>query len=480
MSRRGLIALMLVGLLPACDAAVGSQRDAASPPVNAAAAPRAAAASGVVTRTETAPANVDATELAALDDDAEADDVEDAPADVATAETGAKWTPEPGDDVQPHQPLEFPENLAKFYDALAAIDDGDPRVVRVLHYGASMIGVDDLTSILREKFQTRFGDGGAGVVLLQRFMSNYLHRWVKLDARGWDNCYIGYLCKKDGTYGLGGVTYWSSNGRGYTKIATRKETLGSTVSKFELWYATDPRGGDLLVRVDGGTPKRISTKAAAHEDRWETFDVDPGKHAIEVSAAPNGNVRAYGVALETDGPGITWEQFSWLGAFTKRMHGWDDAHIARQVEHRDPSLVAFTFGGNDTRRVANGNVDGKGYAAEYVLGINKVMAGAKNASCIVIGMTDRGRSLTFEIKSAHVEEIVEAQRDAAKQAGCAFFDMYTAMGGAGSIKKWRAENPPRATADLKHLTHHGRTFFGRWVYEAIVAGYVAHRTARPD
>ena len=477
MSRWGVVALALAGILPACDAAFGSQHDAASPPASAAAPPKPTPPA-TVAQAETAPANVAVADAPAAEPEPE--DEDEAELDEDETEEDVAWAPQPGDEVQPHQPLEFPENLGKFYDALAAIDDGDPRVVRVLHYGASMIGVDDLTSILRGKFQTRFGDGGAGMILLQRFMTNYLHRWVKLEGRGWDHCYIGYLCKKDGTYGLGGVTYWSSNGRGYTKIATRKETLGSTVSKFELWYAAEPRGGDIVVRIDGGEPKRISTKATAFEERWEAFDVAPGKHAIEVSAAPNGNVRAYGVALETDGPGITWEQFSWLGAFTKRMHGWDDDHIARQVEHRDPSLVAFTFGGNDTRRVANGKVDAKGYAAEYLAGIKKVMAGAKNASCLVIGMTDRGRSLTYEIKPVHVEEIVDGQRDAAREAGCAFFDMYKAMGGGGSMKKWREENPPRATADLKHLTHKGRTYFGQWVYEAIVAGYVAHRTADAD
>ena len=46
-------------------------------------------------------------------------------------------------------------------------------MVRVVHLGASMIGADDLPAILRAKFQTRFGDGGAGLVLLHRYMANY-------------------------------------------------------------------------------------------------------------------------------------------------------------------------------------------------------------------------------------------------------------------------------------------------------------------
>jgi lysophospholipase L1-like esterase len=402
-------------------------------------------------------------------------DAADAPAAVAKAPADPPWQPREGDRVTPHQALEFPAALDPFIDALARVDDGKPEVVRVLHYGASMIGMDDLTSVLRGKFQTRFGDGGAGMVLLQRFMSNYIHRGVRFDGRGWQHCYIGYLCKKDGFYGLGGVTFWST-GKGKTTIGTLANAPGDTVSKFELWYAAEPRGGSLVVAVDGGESQRIDTAADTLTDRWETLDVEPGPHEIEIKTASNGKVRAYGVVLETDGPGITWEQFSWLGAFTKRMHGWNDAHIAAQVAHRDPDLVLFTFGGNDTRRVANEKLTQSAYTAEYLEGVRKVMAGKPGGSCLVLAMTDRGRSLGFEITPEDVEVIVRAQRETAREAGCAFFDTYTAMGGGGSMKAWRSKDPPLATGDLKHLTHDGRELFGTWVYEAIVAAYVERRT----
>ena len=86
------------------------------------------------------------------------------------------WTPKPEDLVEPHHPIEDPEALEYFFEQLAALDDGQDKVVRVEHLGASMIGMDDLPSIMRGKFQERFGDGGAGLVLLQRYMSNYIHR----------------------------------------------------------------------------------------------------------------------------------------------------------------------------------------------------------------------------------------------------------------------------------------------------------------
>lgn len=387
-----------------------------------------------------------------------------------------RWRPRPTDPSTAEHPLEFPEALAHFYDQLARVDDGEQKLARVVHLGASMIGLDDLTAVLRGRFQERFGDGGAGLVLLQRYMTNYTHRSVKLRGAGWDHCYIGYLCRKDGHYGLGGATF-SSTPKARTTISTRDSPPGTEVSHFEIWYAATRGGGKLSVRVDGGEAEILDARSDALEDRWHAIDVERGPHEIEVRPTGYGPVRAYGVVLETEGPGVVWDQFSMLGAFTRRMLAWDEAHIAGQIAHRDPNLIAFTYGGNDLRRVISGKLDGETYVREYLTSIQRVRAGKPEASCLVIGITDRSRTLALTVMAEHMATIVEAQREVARQAGCAFFDAYAAMGGAGSARRWRKLDPPLAAGDLKHLTHEGRKVLGGWIYEAIMVEYVRHRDA---
>jgi lysophospholipase L1-like esterase len=404
--------------------------------------------------------------------------VDDGKAEVAVAEPAVKaWEPREEDKVTPEFELEFPENLTYFYDRLAEVDDGEKKVVTVVNLGASMIGLDGLPGVMRKHFQKRFGDGGAGLVLMQRYMPNYMHRSVKLTADGWDHCYIAFLCKKDGHYGLGGTTFWASTGAS-TTISTRKGELGDEVSRFELWYAADKGGGKVEMRVDSEDPVVISTSAEALEDRWHEIDVEQGPHKIRVRALGPGRVRTYGVLLENDGPGVVWDQFSMLGAFTKRMLGWNQEHIAAQIEHRDPELIVFTYGGNDSRRVALGTLTREEYAAEYTEAIRRVKAGKPEASCLIQGVHDRGKSLDYEIQGKDMQVLVEGQRDAAKASGCAFYDSYTAMGGAGSLEKWRKKSPPLAEPDMKHLNAAGREVLATWTYEAIIAGYVKHRQAK--
>ncbi|MCH9688022.1 MAG: hypothetical protein K0V04_41715, partial [Deltaproteobacteria bacterium] len=385
------------------------------------------------------------------------------------------WQPRPEDDVTPHLALQNVEALAPFYDRLAALDDDEPDagVVRVVHLGSSMIGADDLPGVLRGRFQTRFGDGGAGLVLLQRYMPNYLHRWVKLTASGWQHCYIAYRCKKDGHYGLGGTTFWAKSGAS-TTIATRSDELGDEVSHFEVWYAATKGGGRLDVRVDRGETVQINTRAEKLEDRYHAIDVEPGPHKIRVRAVGYGRSRAYGVVLETD-RGLVWDQFSMLGAFTRRMLEWDPEHIAGQIAQRNPDLIVFTYGGNDTRRAATGKLTSEQYIQEYTEAIARVRAGKPGVACLITGMTDRAKSLEFKITAKHVELIHAAQIIVAKQAGCAFFDSLEAMGGPGSAIRWRDMRPPLASPDLKHLNHRGRVKLGGWIYDAVIAGYVAYR-----
>jgi lysophospholipase L1-like esterase len=327
---------------------------------------------------------------------------------------------------------------------------------------------------MRERFQTRFGDGGAGLVLMSKYSDNYMHRWVKLEAEGWHHCYIAYKCLPDGHYGLGGTAFWASSGA-TTTISTRKKILGSEAAEIELWYLARPGGGRVEISVDDREPELIDTRAEQMEDRFHAIHVERAPHKVQVRAVGHGTSRLYGVMLETDGPGVVWDQFSKLGVFTKRVLDWDAEHLAAQVGHRDPELIVFTYGGNDLRRVANGKLDQAKYVQEYGAVVRHMRRGKPDASCLITSITDRGRSLTYEILPEHVEVIVAGQREVAEAEGCAFFNTYEAMGGGGSLERWKHSSPPLAAQDLKHLNHRGRVRVGGWLYDALITAYVERR-----
>jgi len=378
------------------------------------------------------------------------------------------------------QPVEDPKGtLVSFYEALGRTDAKQPgAITRITHLGDSSIGHDGLPHAIRTRIQDRFGDGGAGFVLIDRaaINGNYGTKVATIaTTTAWEACLVTNLCKRDGRYGLGGHTFWASSEASSSVSTLTKGPYGTTASHVELWYLAQPRGGRIKLKVDREEPEVLTTLADAPEDRWHVVDVEPGEHRITISAGGGGQARVYGLVLETDGPGVVWESVSWIGAFTKRLNGFDADHIAGQIEHRAADLLVLNFGGNDLRRLVGGSVTPEEYTQEYGEALDRLKAKRPEQPCLVVGVIDHGKSGSYTVAPEVVDTMIDTQRTLAFDHGCAFFDTVAAMGGAGSLRKWRERSPALAEPDLKHLNNRGRDLMGKLMYQALVAGYESHR-----
>ncbi|RMG98570.1 MAG: hypothetical protein D6705_05515, partial [Deltaproteobacteria bacterium] len=392
---------------------------------------------------------------------------------------GEPWRPRPEDLEPAPQPLELFEGheLDGFFEALAAVDDGQDRVVRVVHFGDSAIGVDGIPGAIRRRMQARFGDAGHGFHAIAPPNTSYRHREVRFRHNGlWRICFIIHKCLPDGHYGLAGVAGRSAGGAESSFAPDPKRSSGK-VARFTVHYAGRPGGGDLRLRVDGGDPVVLSTEAPSLEDRFHTIDVDDAPHELELRAVGGGRVRVYGVALDRPGPGIGWDGLALVGAFTNRLLEFDRAHLARQLEARGANLVVLTFGGNDLVR----SIAMDRYEAEMRQVLAHLRGARPSMACLVMAPLDHGMRQGHRIVSVpKVRPMVEAQRRAARAEGCAFFDTVAAMGGDRAAEKWYRHRPRLLSGDLAHATPAGQRLLGELLYRAIVAAYVDFRRRSPS
>ena len=61
---------------------------------------------------------------------------------------------------------------------------------------------------------------------------------------------------------------------------------------------------------------------------------------------------------------------------------------------------------------------------------------------------------------------------AAFDNGCAFWDLYNAMGGENSMVAWVQNDPPLAAKDFTHFSSRGAGFVGEMLYNAIISKYI--------
>lgn len=371
--------------------------------------------------------------------------------------------------------FEFEESMEPFYRALTETDLGyGGSITRVGHWGDSVLGNDGITFAIRLSMQARFGDAGHGFHLLSRYDQSYRHRGVTFEDNGaWGQCPMMRRCKNDGRYGYGGVTTFSVAG-GESTIGTGKGKvpISGSVSRFELWYLAAPNGGDFRVRIDGEKDVIVKTAADAPEDRREIIELADGRHRFNIRAVGNGRARGYGVVLERDGPGVTWDGMALIGAFTNRLLEADAEHWQGQLAQRDLDLAVFMLGGNDV----SSKIPIDEYQRTYTELLTRTKAAKDNLSCLVVSLVDHGeRKGGAIITSPRVPQLVEAQRQAAKAAGCAFFDIHAAMGGEGSMGRWRSTTPKLASGDLHHPSAEGHKVLGEFIFNAVMAGYIDYR-----
>lgn len=375
------------------------------------------------------------------------------PAEQATTQAIAE--PEP-DQPGTTPPIEHAEALAPFFAALARTEAGE-GITRVTHLGDSSIGLDGIPHGMRRRFQEQFGDAGAGFVVLEPPTDSYANRTVNVrSGPAWRSCVVVRRCRRDGHYGLGGVLA-DSRGRSATTIAPRD---GRRMTRAELWYLAQPNGGRLRFEL-GEASAEIDTEASALEDRWHVLE---GEGTVRVRAL-GGRVRAYGVVLENGGPGVVWDSLPLVGAFTHRMLAFDEAHFARQLAHRDPDLVVLSFGGNDLRRIVGGTSPER-FREETEQVLARVRAAAPEAACLLVGINDHTASGATEVQPRHIEAVIAAQRAAAGNQGCAFWDQIAAMGGPGSFRAWQRRG--LAAADGKHLSARGREVIAARLHAALM------------
>ncbi|HNS98434.1 MAG TPA: GDSL-type esterase/lipase family protein [Polyangiaceae bacterium] len=398
-------------------------------------------------------------------------------------EPAAERFPPYADNLRIEKPafgIEPPEALDHFYEKLALADLGIPKAIaRAGHWGDSVLAIDGITSGIRRRLQTRFGDAGHGFHLMDRYDPGYRQRGIEyLRAGGWYSCFIVQQCSKNEPfYGYGGLIARSGGG-GMSTWRTPKEGFGSEVSFFELWFGRQTKGGKVEIVVDKDPPIIVDTRGKDREDGWYAVTVPRGGHRFRVRAAGGGDVRLYGVVLENDGPGVVWDGMVMIAGSTRQMRTQDATHISHQVRHRNLDLIVFLFGGNDMKR---NHLDLKEsmepYYEEYGEAIRKYRAGKPTMSCLVLSMTDRGeRTVQGTVVSRKfAKQLSKAQREVAKRNGCGYFDTYEATGGDGSIAKWYRANPPLISPDLGHPSAAGHEYIASLVANAILHGYQQYR-----
>ena len=345
--------------------------------------------------------------------------------------------------------------------------------VRILQFGDSHTASDYGTSVARARLASRFGDGGRGFIPMGQpyrrlFQAGEaMARGTGFSADGAP--LVGSRTTGDGLFGLAGFAM-------DTRMPGASMTSDLTVSadRFEIAYLAQPGGGSFEVWLDGQRKERVATDQATRGSAFRTIAVGRGPHTLEARAVGDGPLRIYGVRLDDDALGITFDSLGMNGARATTPLASDETNFGEQLARVAPALAILAYGTNEAGDSVT-TPEEHGVAIRSLA--ERLRKGAPSASCIVLGAPDRdawGRGGAHTLPK--LVEILAAQREAADAAGCAFYDQFAAMGSGGAIARWSSESPPRAQRDLVHLTRAGYAFLAEALVRDLTSSYEAWKS----
>ncbi|MDE5821140.1 MAG: hypothetical protein K2H63_01495 [Paramuribaculum sp.] len=317
-------------------------------------------------------------------------------------------------------------------------------LARIAVVGDSYIEGDIFTQDVREKLQSIYGGSGVGYMSMHSEFPGF-RRSVRQSGKGWK---IHIAGKSGSLYKYMGLweNYFTSQGNAFSQYKGSSTPLhvdSWTVSKF-LFIAPN----DCRIKLKANDVE-LEYEITGSENVQEVKITNPGTTDFSLSVSSS-TIIGLGVWLNSEN-GVSVDCMSSRGFSGVTLASISKSISAESRQMIDYDLIILEFGIN---ALTAKQKDYSVYCNRMVDVINHLKSCYPNADFLLMGIGDRGQKKGTSVKSmTTVQNMIEAQRTAARTTGCLFWDTRAAMGGEDAIVEWSRKG--MANKDYIHLTHKG-------------------------
>lgn len=355
--------------------------------------------------------------------------------------------------------------MSAFYAKLAA---GEP--VRIAVLGDSFIEGDILTADLREKLQSAFGGSGTGFAPMASPLTGF-RRTIRTQSRGW-NAY-NIMQRRNAPA--------PCRERFYVSGWVCRPSAGASVR----WECTDAKRhldscGRARILFISRTNSRVAVTLDNRERREFEIAGDEavreidvlgrmGSLTLEVLSGSDG-FYGYGVWFE-DTTGVTVDNYS-VRSNNGQALFWTAPGVNAQINALlGYDLVILQYGLN---LLQSGVHAYGGYGRQIENMIAYVRQCFPTAAVLVMSVSDRSeRTDQGFVSMSSAPSMAQAQRQAARNAGAAFWSTYEAMRSLGGMARFVQNG--WAGKDFTHINYAGGQRVAWSLYDAMLSGAQAVR-----
>jgi lysophospholipase L1-like esterase len=392
--------------------------------------------------------------------------------------------------------------LQSFLTALPGAKSGSAQI-RIAYFGDSIIEGDLITQRLRYNLQNRFGGSGIGFVPITSIVSEFRKTIRHTFARNWESLSFMSPNKAEYPLGISGYVFIPRNWYTVQKaLEVQSDSLADSTATFapdtsqtvtKRYYVDTPpwvsyqavnvnggarqfdrirlfyshaQSGEISVEFDGNPERSYGLLSG---DGLQTFDLSQGSPVKQLSlTAPFTNpAHFYGFSFDQPA-GVFVDNFAirgFSGMYFQRI----PKPLLEQFQSRlQYDLIVLQYGEN----VSNPKLRNYDFYRDGMIKTIRYLQSAfPDVPILLISAHDRSiKTASGYVTSPDIPYLIKAQAETAEATGCAFWNLYEAMGGKDSMQKFVKNVPPLASKDYTHFNLAGANRIADLLTDFILGG----------
>ena len=387
----------------------------------------------------------------------------------------------------PNQGVKFPSEtfedykgnqyLIPFYEKLFQLETANKGNVRIAYFGDSMTDGDMIVQDFRNSFQSKFGGHGVGFVSISSESASSRSSVSHQFSDNWKM--QSYLNVKNPIrpFGVNGHVFFNNDSTNVTWVKYRASNSinVSQLYKPTLFYGSSQNQNG---EIDYTIGKDTLHKKLVPNNLLNTLTLSQNDlKSVKVDFRKAKSIPIYGFNFD-DGKGVHVDNFSQRGNSGIPISKFDIPLMQSFQQKLNYDLIILHYGTN----VLNyGTKDYTWYNKSMTKTVNRLKECFPGVTILIISTADKSSKYDMEMKTdSAVVPLTMAQKNYAIKTQSAFVNLYTLMGGDGSMTKWVDEEPNLANKDYTHFNFRGAKKVSNMLYDQLYKGYEAYKILRKN
>jgi lysophospholipase L1-like esterase len=364
--------------------------------------------------------------------------------------------------------------LVTFFEKLYQLETKKQGNVRIAYFGDSMTDGDLIVKDFRTYLQERFGGQGVGFVNITSESASSRSSLTHEFSGNWKT--QSYLKVKNPSraFGVNGHVFFANDTSNvaWVKYKATKTKFATELHRPTLFYGSSSnKSGKVFCNASDTIGKKL-----VPNNILNTLTLSDGNlKSLKVNFSKADSIPFYGVNFD-DGKGIHVDNFSNRGNSGLPLGTFDKSIMKAFHAKLDYDLIVLQYGAN----VLNyGTKDYTWYEKRMTKVVQHLKECFPGVSILIISTADKSSKYDLEMKTdSAVIPLNKAQKRYAIKSESSFVNLYSLMGGDGSMVQWVEAVPAKANKDYTHFNHRGAKEVANIIYSQINQGYETYKNLR--